>query len=136
MPGALLLAPDEEAGRWVERRRGVGPRPCGVREAAPPGDRDVQVGLHGAPVRGRAVVILDDVASTGRTLAAAARAALAAGAARVDVAVTHALFVGDALEHVRAAGVGEVWSSDCVPHASNAVSVVPLLAQGLEPVMG
>ncbi|MFO1285486.1 MAG: hypothetical protein U1F49_02415 [Rubrivivax sp.] len=100
------------------------------------GDRDVEVGLHGAPVRGRAVVILGDVASTGRTLAAAARAALAAGAARVDVAVTHALFVGDALEHVRAAGVGEVWSSDCVPHASNAVSVVPLLAQGLEPVMG
>ena len=33
------------------------------------------------------VVLLDDVASTGRTLAAAARGALAAGAASVDVAV-------------------------------------------------
>ena len=52
-------------------------------------------------------------------------------AASVDVAVTHALFVGDALEQVHAAGVREVWSSDSVPHPSNAVSVLPLLARAL-----
>ena len=45
-----------------------------------------------------------------------------------DVAVTHALFVGDALAHLQAAGVRHVWSSGCVPHSSNSVSVVPLLA--------
>jgi len=28
--------------------------------------------------------------------------------------------------------VRHVWSSDCVPHASNAVSVVPLLAVALK----
>jgi ribose-phosphate pyrophosphokinase len=42
------------------------------------GDREVQVALPGADVRGRAVVLLDDLASTGRTLVAAAQAALAA----------------------------------------------------------
>jgi len=47
------------------------------------------------------------------------------------VAVTHALFVGDALLHVQAAGVRAVWSTDCVPHATNVVSVVPLLAAAL-----
>jgi ribose-phosphate pyrophosphokinase len=47
------------------------------------------------------------------------------------VAVTHALFVGDALEAVRAAGVGRVWSSDAVPHPSNAVGIVPLVAAAL-----
>jgi ribose-phosphate pyrophosphokinase len=78
------------------------------------------------------VVLLDDVASTGRTLVAAARAALTRGAASVDVAVTHALFVGDALAQVRAAGVRHVWSSDCVPHESNVVSVVPLLAAAIQ----
>jgi ribose-phosphate pyrophosphokinase len=86
------------------------------------------VSLPDRDVRGRAEVLLDDVASTGRTLVAAARGALAQGAASVDVAVTHALFVGDALEQVRASGVRHVWSTDCVPHGSNAVSVVPLLA--------
>jgi ribose-phosphate pyrophosphokinase len=51
----------------------------------------------------------------------------------VDVAVTHALFVGDAMAELRSAGVGRIWSTDCVPHASNAVTIVPLLAAALGP---
>ena len=128
---ALLLAPDEEAGRWVHAAAEAAALDHAVCVKRRRGDRDVEVALQGAPVRGRAVVVLDDVASTGRTLSAAARMALAAGAASVDVAVTHALFVGDAWAHVQAAGVRHVWSSDSVPHASNAVSVVALLAEAL-----
>lgn len=128
VPGALLLAPDEEAGQWV-RAAAQGPGlDFAVCHKDRHGDREVDVALPRTEVRGRAVVLLDDVASTGRTLAAAARGALAAGAASVDVAVTHALFIGDALATVKAAGVRQVWSSDAVAHASNAVSVVPLLA--------
>jgi ribose-phosphate pyrophosphokinase len=56
---------------------------------------------------------------------------LAQGATSVDVAVTHALFVGDAWAQVQAAGVRHVWSSDCVPHASNVVAVAPLIAAAL-----
>ncbi len=136
VPGALLLAPDEEAGRWVRAAAEASALDHAVCLKERRGDRDVEVSLLGAPVRGRAVVVLDDVASTGRTLASAARAAFAAGAATVDVAVTHALFIGDALAHVEAAGVRRVWSSDCVPHASNAVSVVPLLKRALEQIVG
>lgn len=131
VPGALLLGPDEEAAQWVRLAaagRGLDHAVC-VKHRH--GDRDVDVALPGASVTGRAVVLFDDVASTGRTLAAAARGAIAAGAASVDVAVTHALFVGDALAQVHAAGVRHVWSSDSVPHASNVVSVLPLLAQAL-----
>jgi ribose-phosphate pyrophosphokinase len=80
-------------------------------------------------------VLLDDVASSGRTLAAATRLLLAAGAHSVDVAVTHALFAGDALQVMQAAGVGEVWSTDCIAHPSNAVPMVPLLAQALLPLL-
>ena len=50
----------------------------------------------------------------------------------MDVAVTHGLFVDDAVAQIHAAGVRHVWSTDCVPHASNVVSVVPLLAQALQ----
>ncbi len=131
VPRALLLAPDEEAGQWVRLAAQAHGLDHAVCRKLRHGDRDVEVALPDVDVRGRAVVLLDDVASTGRTLAAAARGALAHGAASVDVAVTHALFIGDALAQVHAAGVRHVWSSDCVPHASNAVSVVPLLAQAL-----
>jgi ribose-phosphate pyrophosphokinase len=61
-------------------------------------------------------------------LIGAAQGLLARGAASVDVAVTHALFNGDALPALQAAGVRHVWSSNSVPHGSNAVSIVPLLA--------
>jgi ribose-phosphate pyrophosphokinase len=92
----------------------------------------VQVTLPaGLDCRGRHVVLVDDMASTGRTLVAAARLAFAGGAASVDVAVTHALFVGDAMAELKAAGIGHVWSTDCVPHASNAIAVAPLLAAAL-----
>ena len=131
VPGALLLAPDEEAGQWVRAAAQAHGLDHAICHKQRHGDRDVDVALPAASVAGRAVVLLDDVASTGRTLGAAARGALAQGAASVDVAVTHALFIGNAFAEVKAAGVRHVWSSDCVRHPSNAVSVVPLLAEAL-----
>ena len=131
VPGALLLAPDEEAGQWVRTAALAHGLDHAVCHKLRRGDRDVQVALPDTSVSGRAVVLLDDVASTGRTLVAAAIGALLRGAASVDVVVTHGLFVGDAFAQVKGAGVRNVWSSDSVPHASNVVSVVPLLAAAL-----
>ena len=131
VPGALLLGPDEEAAQWVQRAaqgHGLDHAVCRKQRH---GDHDVDVALPAVPVQGRAVVLFDDVASTGRTLVNAARGALTAGAASVDVAVTHGLFVGDAMSALRAAGIRHVWSSDCVPHETNAVSIVPLVAVAL-----
>ena len=131
LPGALLIGPDEEAEQWVRvaaQAHGLDHAVCHKQRN---GDRDVDVALPGLPVAGRAVVLFDDVASTGRTLVTAARGLLQQGAASVDVAVTHGLFVDDAVAQIHAAGVRHLWSTDCVPHASNVVSVVPLLAQAL-----
>ena len=131
VPGALLLGPDEEALQWVAaagRAHGLDHAVCRKQRF---GDRDVRVALPELPppgLAGRAVVLMDDVASTGRTLVEAALAARAAGAASVDVAVTHGLFIGDALAQLHAAGVRQVWSSDAVPHATAVVPITPLLA--------
>jgi len=132
MPDAMLLGPDEEAGQWVRMAAQAHGLDHAVCHKQRHGDRDVDVALPGLPVAGRAVVLFDDVASTGRTLVAATRGLLQSGAASVDVAVTHGLFVDDAVAQIRAAGVRHIWSTDCVPHASNVVSVVPLLAQALQ----
>jgi ribose-phosphate pyrophosphokinase len=49
----------------------------------------------------------------------------------VDVAVTHALFADDALDVMARAGIGQVWSTDCIAHPTNAVSVAALIAAEL-----
>jgi ribose-phosphate pyrophosphokinase len=127
----VLIGPDEEAAQWVQAAAQAQGLEHGMGHKRRLGDREVVLELPPLELNGRAVVLLDDVASTGQTLIAAATQALARGAASVDVAVTHALFVGDALAQLHAAGVRHVWSTDAVPHPSNAVSVAPLLAQAL-----
>ena len=130
-PGAMLLGPDAEAAQWVAAAARSHAFDHGVCSKQRHGDREVHVTLPDMAFAGRQVVLIDDVASSGRTLAVAAAQLLAAGASSVDVAVTHALFADDALQTVRAAGVGEVWSTDCIAHPSNAVGVAPMLAQAL-----
>ncbi|MDY7116035.1 ribose-phosphate diphosphokinase [Halomonas sp. SSL-5] len=130
-PGALLLGPDEEARQWVAQAAAVTGGDFGVCRKERRGDRDVTIHLPELPVAGREVVLMDDVASSGHTVGRAADALLAAGAASVDVALTHALFAGDALAVIRAAGVGEVWSTDCIAHESNAIAMAPALAEAL-----
>jgi ribose-phosphate pyrophosphokinase len=127
----LLVGPDEESAQWVAlaaARHGFDHAVCRkVRR----GDRDVEVALPDRALAGRQVVLLDDVASTGHSVACAARLLLAAGAVSVDVAVTHALFSGDALGMMRDAGIGAVWSTDCIAHPSNVVSMADTLAAAL-----
>ncbi|MDA7087111.1 ribose-phosphate pyrophosphokinase [Pseudomonas sp. SA3-5] len=132
----LLIGPDAESTQWIASAAALFGFEHGVCSKLRHGDRDVEIILPALDVRGRQVVLLDDVASSGRTLARAAEQLLAAGATSVDVAVTHALFAGDALAVIEAAGVGEVWSSDCIAHPSNAVAMAPLLAKALQPLLG
>lgn len=130
-PGALLLGPDEEALQWVRQAGEVTGFAVGSCRKTRNGDRNVQVELPDIAVAGRRVVLMDDVASSGHTIARAAEALIDAGAASVDVAITHALFAGDALAVIQAAGVGEVWSTDCIAHDSNAIAMAPVLAEAL-----
>lgn len=130
-PDLVLVGPDAEAEQWVARAAAAAACPHLVCHKERHGDREVEVELEPADLRGKHCVIVDDVASTGRTVAACATLLLARGARRVDVAVTHALFVGDALEVLAAAGVSEVISTDAIAHPSNRIALAPLLAQAV-----
>ena len=131
---ALLVGPDEESAQWVAQaaeRHGLEHAVC---RKLRHGDRSVHIELPHCALVGRHAVLLDDVASTGHTLAEAAALLLAAGAVSVDVAVTHALFDSGALSLLRSAGVSQIWSTDCIEHSSNAVSMAPVLASALRQI--
>lgn len=124
----ILIGPDGESEQWVAQAALKRGWTYGVCQKVRHGDHEVTIELPPLSVRDRAVVLLDDIASSGRTLAKACELLLAAGAASVDVAVTHALFAHDALDVIHAAGVRHVWSTDCVPHSSNTIDIAPALA--------
>jgi ribose-phosphate pyrophosphokinase len=127
----FLIGPDGESAQWVAAAAQSHGFDCAVCKKIRHGDRTVDIVLPSIDVKGRAVVLLDDVASSGQTLARAAQLLLAAGAESVDVAVTHALFAGDALTVISNAGVSRIWSTDCIRHESNAVSLCSTIAQRL-----
>ncbi|MEN3159912.1 ribose-phosphate diphosphokinase [Alkalimonas sp. NCh-2] len=131
----LLIGPDAESRQWVELAAARIVCDYGVCSKVRHGDKEVVIALPDVPVSGRQVVLMDDVASSGRTMARAAEQLLAAGAASVDVAVTHALFAGDALATIQQAGVRHIWSTDCIAHDSNAISMAPILAEALAPLL-
>jgi ribose-phosphate pyrophosphokinase len=126
---AFLLGPDGESAQWVAQaaaKHGLDHAAC---QKVRHGDKSVDIALPPVHLASRHVVLIDDVASSGRTLAKAATLALDAGASSVDVAVTHALFAQDALEVIRAAGVRHIWSTDCIAHDSNVIAIADTLAQ-------
>lgn len=128
---ALLVGPDQESEQWVRTVAANAGLEFVVASKTRRGDRSVAVALPAASYTGRTAVLVDDLASTGHTLAEAARALIASGATRVDALVTHALFVGDALAVMRGAGIAEVWSSDSVTHPSNAFPLARTLASAI-----
>lgn len=131
----LLLGPDEESAQWVAAAAQASGLQGAVASKQRRDDHSVSVTLPDIDVHGRTVVLIDDIASTGRTLARAAEALYARGATEVHALVTHALFVGDAQAHLHAAGVRSLHSSDSIAHASNAIALADLLAQACENII-
>jgi len=128
----LLLGPDEESLQWVSSiAQGLG-FDFGIARKERFGDRNVRIRLpEDISLTGRDVVLVDDMASTGRTMIAATESVLEENPASISLIVTHALFVGDAEEKIRATGIDHLWSTDSIIHPTNAIALAPLLADGI-----
>ena len=128
----LLIGPDAESAQWVEAVAALTGAPWTHLHKERLGDREVQVSLPDAGRwRGRQAVLVDDIVSTGRTLAAAAGRLKSLGfEAPVCVAV-HGLFAGDARAALLAAGIGRIAVTNTVPQPDAVIDVVPLVAEGI-----
>jgi ribose-phosphate pyrophosphokinase len=123
----ILIGPDSEAEQWVSSVATPNQWAYGVCNKTRRGDQEVEIAFPEINLKGRSVVLVDDVASSGQTLATATRACLSQNAKNVDVMVTHALFFEDAKQRLIQAGVRNMWSTDSVSHESNVIPLNELL---------
>ena len=94
------------------------------------------VGTSGKDVdlKGRDAIVVDDVISTGKTIANTAQIAKKQGARRVIAACAHLLLSGDAERTLKSAGVDQVFGTDSIETISSPVSIAPVLAEALRKI--
>ncbi len=136
----VVVSPDAGGVKRAQRYATALAAPLALIVKTRPRD-DVAVALQAlGEVRGRACVIVDDMASTGRTIAAAAQALFEAGAREVHALFIHAVMAPGALERIAAAGVRRIAATDSVPSARDPrLEIVPtasLLAIALTELAG
>ncbi len=132
----FLIGPDEESQQWVEAIALDDKMDFSIASKQRKGDREVIVKLPVADYKGRNIILVDDVASSGQTLIQAARELKQYQPKSISVMVTHAFFKDDSIEQLRQEDVTNIWSCNSVSHATNAVSLTDLIANGLKPYLG
>ena len=125
----VLIGPDSESVQWVAEVAHEANAPYDVLRKIRRGDHDVEVSLPDIErMRGRTPVLIDDIASTGRTLVAALEHLRRLQWPPAVCVVIHPIFAGDAWETLRRVGAARVVSTDSIAHPSNAISLAEPIA--------
>lgn len=132
IPDAVLVGPDDESRQWVERIGELAGLEATVFRKERRGDRSVSISAPDLDRwKGATPVIIDDIASSARTLVEAVKIMRAAGYASPWCVVVHALFAGDAFDALSAAGPARVVSTNTVGHPSNRIDVAPVIREAV-----
>jgi ribose-phosphate pyrophosphokinase len=103
----------------------------------------VQVVTVIGDIKGKDVLLADDMCSTAGTLVSAAKACREKGAKRIIAAVTHGLFVGEAVKKIEASPIELVLMSNTIPWTERLsgstkiklVSVAPLIGKAIKCIL-
>jgi ribose-phosphate pyrophosphokinase len=82
-------------------------------------------------VKGRDLILVDDMISTGGSIMKATEFLKKQGCARVFVACTHALLIGDAAKKIKKAGVSQIVSANTIPGKTSVVDVSGIIAKAI-----
>lgn len=132
----VVVGPDSESEQWaraVAEPRGL---PWRVMSKERFGDHDVRItapDLSG--LEGHHPVLVDDILSSGATLANAARVLIEAGLTLPACAVVHGLFGDRARDHLAAAGIETVVCTDAVDAPESKIELARLIAPAVESLL-
>jgi ribose-phosphate pyrophosphokinase len=133
-----IVAPDAGGGRRAEAVANNLAAPIAFGYKRRSSDDEVEVIAVSGDVKGRDCVVVEDIITTGGTIAKLATALRSQGANKVLVAATHPVLTGNAVERLKNAGIDDVIVTDSVPIPPEklgppltVLSVAPLLAEAI-----
>jgi len=135
----IIIGPDEESEQWAKAISEPHQWQYNIATKQRYSDRDVDVSFsengasNGAKLDllDRDIIIVDDIASTGKTLEQAVIQIKQQNPKSISIIVTHAFFVDSAITQLNNLGVSNIWSSDSITHPSNAFTIIDTIAQHL-----
>jgi ribose-phosphate pyrophosphokinase len=127
----LILAPDEGAFAFAREVAAAGGWECDHLDKTRLSGIEVRMAPKHVSAEGRPVVIVDDIISTGGTIATAAGMLYQQGAKDVYAACVHGVFTGGAYARLMATGIRGVFCSDTIERACSTVSAADRIATAL-----
>jgi len=128
----VIIGPDEESEQWAKKVASIIKCDYDILEKRRISAEEVEIVPREVNVKGRDVVIVDDIISTGGTMAEAIKMLLKLGAKRVIGACTHAILAGEALGKIYRAGAYDLIATNTVPSPISVVSIAGLLVRTLK----
>jgi ribose-phosphate pyrophosphokinase len=93
---------------------------------------EIQVEEKQLDVKGKDVIVFDDIISTGGTIARAIKMLRSQKAKRIYAACTHPLLIGEAKTRILQSGAEEIIGTDSLSSSLSTISLSPLIAKALK----
>jgi ribose-phosphate pyrophosphokinase len=130
--GAFSLSPDKGAVELAKEANSILGGGCGwLHKERDRYTGEIKVEEKSLNVKGKDVVVFDDIISTGGTIAKAIKMLKNQGARRVYAACAHPLLIGEAKNKILKSGAEEIVGTDSLASSVRSVSLAPLIAKAL-----
>lgn len=130
----FIMGPDIESNQWVKALAQPMNWPYSVAEKERLSDTKVTIKLaktDALNLNDKEVIIVDDIASTGKTLEQTVKLLLPHAPKSISIMVTHAFFIDSAIAQLKKLGVSNILSSDSILHSTTSFSMIDTIANYL-----
>ena len=132
----VVVGPDSESERWAKRAAELLGSSYDVLEKNRISPTEIEIKPKTLDVKGRDVLIIDDIVSTGDTIKKVIESLRAKGANKIAAAFTHGVLSGeDAAAGLYRAGATYLISTNTINNEFSRVDVGPIIAQKLKDII-
>ena len=127
----LVLAPDDGAAVFAQAVAKTGDWDCDHLDKTRISGEEVQIAPRKLCAENRSIVIVDDIISTGGTIASAASMLMHQGAREIFAACVHGVLSGGGYARLKSAGIREIVCSDTIERGCSRYSAAGPIAEVL-----